>query len=81
MDLFRKTLVPLGKHIAPEGEVEVTPERAARWVKQFNQMRARGIKLPIPFGHRLAAEPIENEFDDEEKQRAAEALSQIQPIV
>jgi hypothetical protein len=72
MDLFRKTLVPLGKHVAPEGEVEVTPERAARWVKQFNQMRARGIRLPVPFGHRLAAEPIENEFDDEEKQRAAE---------
>ena len=76
-EYFEATLVPVGRHHAPQGVVEVTPERSRRWVEMFNRLKADGVRFPMPWGHRLSAIPEEGECTDEEyeaalEQRAAE---------
>jgi hypothetical protein len=58
--LFRKKLVPVGVHQAPEGEVVVTPERVKGWVDKFNRLRSEGVRFPEPWGHQLKAIPHED---------------------
>lgn len=58
--LFRKKLVPCGKHIAPQGEVVVTPQRVKRWVNKFEQLSKEGVRFPEPWGHILDAIPEED---------------------
>ena len=61
--VFQKTVMPLGTHHTPEGPVQVTPERMRHWVDSFNQMRARGIKIPTPWSHHPKAAPVESAED------------------
>lgn len=74
MELFEKVLVPLGKHLSPEGEVDVTPDRVRHWVDSFNRLRARGVKLPMPWGHRQKSLPEES-FDEAVHQQQMEELA------
>lgn len=57
--LFRKTVLAPGVYHAPEGRIEVTPQRIAGWVESFRLMKQDGIKIPIPWGHQSKANPIE----------------------
>ncbi len=61
--VFQKTLVPIGTHQSPEGPVRVTPERIQHWHDSYYRMRARGIKVPVPWGHRQEAFPDESPDD------------------
>lgn len=57
MARFAKTVLEVGTHQSPEGPVVVTPERIRRWADQHSQMRALGIKTPVPWGHQRSAFP------------------------
>lgn len=61
MTTVRKTAVTYGRHVSPDGVVDVTPQRVARWVRQFDAMRKQGIVVPVPWGHQMAAEPADDD--------------------
>jgi hypothetical protein len=63
---FRKSVVPLGTHHAPDGSITVTPQRVRSWIDKGQRMLADGIKIPVPWGHRKKANPIDATFHDEE---------------
>lgn len=67
--LFKKKLVPCGRHIAPQGEVVVTPQRVKRWINKFEQLSKEGVRFPEPWGHILDAIPA----DDHETRKFAKA--------
>lgn len=51
--LFEKELLRVGRWAHPAGKfvLDVTRERLARWVEGFRRMAARGIRVPVPYGH------------------------------
>jgi hypothetical protein len=63
MAVVRKTLLTLGKHVSPDGETEVTPERVDHWVKTFQKQKQNKIKIPVPWGHQRFATPDNKEFN------------------
>lgn len=61
-------LKPIKKPFIPPGEywpsdatepVRVTPERIDHWRKTVNDMVASGLKIPVPYGHRDDAKPLD----------------------
>lgn len=56
---FRKIVVPPGTHHHRRGVEVLTPARIKRWVDVFRDMKSRGIKIPMPWGHQPKANPIE----------------------
>lgn len=62
MAVVRKTLLPLGKHVSPDGEVDVTPDRVKHWVETFQKQKQNKIKIPMPWGHQRLATPDNKEF-------------------
>ncbi|MDE2097151.1 MAG: hypothetical protein KGL39_07885 [Patescibacteria group bacterium] len=60
---FRKTILKVGSFETREGAFLATPERLARFAAKFAEMKARGIKVPICWGHQPFAEPDDPESD------------------
>lgn len=56
-ELYHKTLVPIGTHHSPQGEVRVTPQRVAHWVNTFQKLKSAGVRFPTPWGHVSTAIP------------------------
>jgi len=50
---FEKELLRVGRWAHPAGKfvLEVTRDRLARWVENFRRMLAKGIPVPVPYGH------------------------------
>lgn len=67
--LFRKSLLPLGTHHAPQRVVTVTPDKVRHYVDSFNRIKSAGNKIPIPWGHQLKAVP----YGDSEAMKFAKA--------
>ena len=50
---FEKELLRVGRWAHPAGKfvLEVTRDRLTRWVENFRRMLAKGIPVPVPYGH------------------------------
>jgi len=50
---FEKELLRVGRWIHPAKKlvVDVTRERLSRWAENFRRMLAKGIRVPVPYGH------------------------------
>jgi hypothetical protein len=50
---FEKELLRVGRWAHPAGKfvLEVTRERLKRWAENFARMLAKGIRVPVPYGH------------------------------
>lgn len=50
---FEKELLRVGRWVHPARKfvLEVTRERMARWAQSFQRMLAKGIRVPVPYGH------------------------------
>lgn len=53
-----KTILEPGNWRSPQGELRATPERIRRYADQFAAMKAKGIRVPLPWGHQPHALPI-----------------------
>lgn len=71
MAIVRTKVLPLGRHVSPEGEVQVTRERVKKWVAQDAQMRQEKIEIPIPWGHTESALPHHAGSNEEAAYRAS----------
>lgn len=71
MAVFEKVLLRNGIYAAPQGQFEATPERLRHFVSQFQEMRRRGIRVPVAWGHQPKAIP----GDDEERAQKQYYLS------
>lgn len=57
MGRFRKTILSVGTHKSPEGDVVVTPERLQRFAATHREMVKAGITHPVCWGHHLSSVP------------------------
>lgn len=59
---FRKDLIKTGTYVKDsEGiEFQITSDTLRHWVQQFSQMKANGVKVPIPSGHKNAGDADKN---------------------
>jgi len=62
MPLFSKQIIKPGTYLARDltgkrKEFVVTPERITHWIKNFNKMRAAGLKVPAPWVHDPQSNP------------------------
>lgn len=48
---FRKTVLRVGTYKAPEGDVDVTPERLRHWESEFARMTAASQVVPMHWDH------------------------------
>jgi len=50
---FEKELLRVGRWVHPARQfvLDVTRERLVRWVESFRKMLAKGIRVPVPYGH------------------------------
>lgn len=62
-NLFRLPIVSLGTHHAPQGPVDVTPNRIQHWVNSHKKIASKGYKIPQPWGHQLKAIPVNLDRD------------------
>lgn len=62
MAKVRKTILVPGKHTSPDGLLESTAERNRAWVEKFQKCRAKGIKIPVCWGHQPGAYPGNETF-------------------
>jgi len=53
---FRKELIRTGHYVKAEDgiEFEVTPQTLTHFVEQFERMKANGVRIPVPNGHKNA---------------------------
>jgi hypothetical protein len=49
--------ITVGKHHAPQGVVNATPDRIARWHRSLQEMRRRQLRTPVVWGHDNKANP------------------------
>lgn len=56
---FRKEIIKVGDYYKPADNLSftVTPRTLEHWTKQFERMKAAGVKVPIPAGHEHAGDP------------------------
>lgn len=57
MAVFEKVLLRDGIYSAPQGQFEATPARLRHFVRQFQEMRRQGIRIPVAWGHQPQAVP------------------------
>jgi hypothetical protein len=60
---FRKTILKVGSFSSRDGTFQATAERLARFAEQFAEMKRRGIRVPICWGHQPFAEPDDPDSD------------------
>ncbi len=61
MPTFKKVCLPTGVHHTRQGAAVVTPERIRHWHDSYQRMKARGIKVPISWGHHPEAKPSDTD--------------------
>lgn len=76
-ELVKKRLLRVGEpdsvYHAPQEKFDATDiNRALRWKAKFHELKAKGLRFPIPFGHRQSAMPIPEECSDEQWREACE---------
>lgn len=57
---FRKEIMRIGEYVKGEMEFDITSEVMQHWVVMFAQMKANGIKVPIPNKHDTSGDPDKN---------------------
>jgi hypothetical protein len=57
VELYEALIARPGVYLADGGPINITPERTARWEREFNRFRAAGYEIPTPWGHKLKAVP------------------------
>lgn len=61
---FAKEVMRVGEFVgAKQGDdtpFTITNMTLDRWVKQFDQMKANGVEVPIPSGHEAGGDPLKN---------------------
>lgn len=73
VELYEALIARPGVYLADGGPIHITPERTARWEREFNRFKAAGYEIPIPWGHKLNGLPHNPEdpyWRDEELVRA-----------
>lgn len=64
MARVRTTIAVPGTHAAPQGPCVIDAARCRHWAKQFAAMKASGIRTPVPWGHQVAALPVDPLLSD-----------------
>jgi N12 class adenine-specific DNA methylase len=67
MARFRKTILTVGRYRARNGRwLDANPERLQRWSDAFAQLRQRGVKIPLSWGHQPFAQPDDPNSDPDD---------------
>lgn len=72
---FTKQILRPGTYQAQQGPFDAWPERLKNFAQKFGMMKARGIRVPIAWGHQPEAEPFDPQSDPERAAALKEYLS------
>jgi hypothetical protein len=73
MPLFKKSILSVGTHQSPDGEIKVTPKRLRHWAQTFARMKRSNLKVPSDWDHSddpKKAVPLD--FGDPKQKRSAQ---------
>mgnify|MGYP000851073888 FL=1 len=81
--VFKKSILSVGLHKAPDGEVEVTPSRIRHWAREFRRMKDAGLVVPIDWDHGSRMEDLSpvslSQFKKRTSQNTVGRLVDVRP--
>ncbi len=57
---FRKEIIRIGGYVKGAREFDITPAVLQHWATTFGEMKANGVKIPIPNQHDTSGDPDKN---------------------
>lgn len=69
MPTYLKEVVRPGVYAIGERKIRITPDRVQRWARKFHEMKATGLRVPVPWEHPATYDESGKPKDDRDSRR------------